>query len=245
MAWTFIESNGSGTNKASSASLAFNLSAAIAVGEVAVSTWVTDNAGTVSGSSNDHATVTDAKGNNWTKIIEWTRSSGAAADGATVSLWYSKITAALAIGDALTLTCEIVVAKAGSIKSYSMAAGSSISIAGSNGASGSSTTPSVSLSGLQSGEYLWTGAVAAEGPNGDTYTQDADYANANNAGTTGGAADTNASLRNGDRIFTGTSDTFNPTLGILRDWAVVLGALQETAAQFPPWRPKESTRIRM
>jgi len=238
MAWTFIESNGNFVDKTSGSDHTLSLDATIAVGEIAIAVCVSDNRATASGESNDHTSITDVKSNTWVKIKEWTKAAGSAGDGVTSSLWYSVITTEL-LGsptfDSVTIHFSgAITSKAFFVNSYSIAAGNTVLLAGANGNSGTSLNPTVTLSSLTSAEYLWLGSVGAEGPDSDAFTQDADYGHDTLFGTLGGANLSNVYTRNGDRIFTGTTDTYSPTLGNSRDYAAILGALQEVVSVSSP-----------
>lgn len=107
-------------------------------------------------------------------------------------------------------------------------------------ATGTGTTVSVANASMPSDSKALIGLVAIAGPNGDTFTQDVDYANNTSFGTTGGVAATEASGRFGTRITALTADTYAPTLGTSRDWAALLIGIQET----PPPRKSNPLFIR-
>lgn len=92
-------------------------------------------------------------------------------------------------------------------------------------ATGTSTAPSVTKSGLSAKSKLLLGVVTIAGANADTYTQDADYLNNTSFGV-GIGADA-CSMRFGTRISTTTSDTYDPTLGTSRLWNDILFVLEE------------------
>jgi hypothetical protein len=228
MAWAFVANRGSGTDKTSAGLLNVSPIANLNVGAVVVVVGVGDNTSTTNGATTDHI-VSDSKGNSWTRIAEVTRSPTAVAnDGTTVSEWVAQITTQILTTDTITFDSGWgAPATAMSIKEFSVGGGNGFSVAGSAIATGTSGTPSVTLSGLSSTTYEWIGALGVEGPNGDAYTQDADYTNNLSIGTVGGVAATNQAQRFGTRNFSGTSDTFNPTC-TSRDWGIILGALLET-----------------
>lgn len=233
MSWAFVAHRGSAQNKVAASSISMNPTANINVGEICVVRVVADNYSGASAVTNWHS-VSDNKGNSWTKIREHTISSGGAAnDGVTASLFISRITAQILTTDAITAAFNqsgfsfSPPAKAIGAAIFSNGGGT-ISVVGANSAIGTGTAPSVTLSGLTSAEYLWLGHVGIEGPNGDTFTQDGDYANNTSFGTTGGGAVSNVASRFGSRVYTGVSDTYNPTLGTSRDWVTILGAVKES-----------------
>lgn len=229
MAWTFQIHRGSANNKTSGTTISVSPSGTMVVDRIAIVRCVSDNPDDASSGNTNFHSVSDSKGNTWTKIREETiNPAGAAGSGATVSTFISKITTEILTTDNVTLTITIATtAKAIGIDEWSLAAGKTFSIVGINGAGGAGTTPSVALSGLPSTVYLFLGSVGVEGPIGDGFTQDADYGSTSDFGTTGGAAVTNVTDRLGRRIATLTGDTYNPTLGTSRDWAATLSALQE------------------
>ena len=206
-----------------------NPTANLNVGALVVVKAVSDNLGTTSAESTEH-TVSDSKGNSWTKIKEWRCSSGAAQDGVVVSLWFTKVTTQILTTDTISLTgITTAYSKAIGADEYSVTSGAAPTVQNAAGTTGSSTTPSVATSGQPSAAYLFVGAVGIEGPNGDTFTQDTDYLNSTLVGTTGSTPATNVAVRFGDRVATLTGDTYNPTLGTSRDWTAVLGMLLENA----------------
>jgi hypothetical protein len=228
--WTFVAHRGSANNKTAGTSISMNPNANLAVGRVIVVRCVSNNPPGASGETNYH-TVSSIPSNAWTKIREQTRSPGGTGnDGVTASLWICQITSQITTSDTITLTISRSrTAKAIGADEFSIGTGNSISVVGDNAAVGNNRFPSVNLSGLTSAEYLWLGHIGIEGPNSDGFTQDADYANNTSFGTMGSGAASNVASRFGSRVHTGTSDTYNPTLGTSRDWVAILGAVQEIA----------------
>lgn len=95
---------------------------------------------------------------------------------------------------------------------------------------------SISLSSLESREYLLLHALTVEGPDTDAYTWDTDYTQIAGAGTTGGADTDNIHLRGGWRIATLTSDTVDVTSDTAdRDWTQLFVAVTEVLydGEFP------------
>lgn len=244
MAWTFLGHRGSATSKgAFIGSLSVNPTATIPVGAILVVRVSTDNFQGEAGIDPTHFSVTDSKGNVYTKIQEFTRSPGGAnQDGVTGSLWAGEIATALTTADTVTINFLFIASWTSviALEEFSVASGNTFAVVGSTSTRGTGTTPSATLSGLAAGfSYLFLGHIAIEGPNGDAFTQDADYLNNTSVGTTGGAALSNVASRFGRRIATLTTDTYNPTLGTSRDWVENYAALREvirvaqTALQ--PW----------
>ena len=235
--WSNIGSRGCSNSKTSSSSVSVTASAPVSAGDVLVAIVATDNIATTDGDKSDISSVTDSKSNSYTKAVQFTNSEGSAGSGATVGIYFSKITTTLTTSDTVTANfASAVTAKAIAIHEYSMSTGTSITVAGTATQAGtSSTSVSMTISGLTSQEYLWIGGVAVEGPNGDTFTQYTDYTTlgpgTSSCGTSGMNAASNMVIRGGFRIFTGTSDTYDPTLGIAHDFAggyVALGEVTTT-----------------
>lgn len=232
MSWTWQANRGSNNNKAAGTTLEVTLTGTVAAGRVLIVSFVSDNQGTTQGDTTS-VTCTDDQGNTYTRLFEYTKTAGSAADGVTLAAFYSVITTQLTTSDTVNLSFNNVIAKSASLEEWSIAG--TLTVKGSNTSGGTGTSPTVTLGSLASAEYLWIGAVGIEGPNGDTYTQDSDYSSSTtNHGTTGGGDASNVACRLGDRIYTGSSDTFNPTLGTARDYATGLTALEDTGAAAAP-----------
>ncbi len=104
MTFSAITGRGNSREQTSDTSISHSPSANLTVGKLVFIGAVTDNFPTSDGASSQH-TITDSKGNTWTKILEYTETDGVAADGVTVSLHYSIITTQINNTDTITLTC--------------------------------------------------------------------------------------------------------------------------------------------
>lgn len=180
----------------------------VTVGEILFAALLTDNLQTTGGSSSNHTTMTDTKGNTWTKLFEETDTDGAAADGITYSLWFSKVTTQLVeITDSVTAgTSAAVTSKAFALFRVLVAAGKTIALE--NVAYGHSAA-TATLSSLTSREYLFLGIHCGENET-ITIGEDADYTEIHieaRSETTGGEQ-TNVTLHQGSRIATLTGDTY-------------------------------------
>lgn len=223
MAWTFISNRGTNTTKTSGLTLGVSPTATIAAGRILVVRCTSDD---TTGSGPTHA-VSDTAGNTYEQLVFSSGSSDAAAT--TVSIHISRLTTQLTTGSTVTLTLGATRnTKVIELTEFSVATGFTYALAGSNSAGGSGTTPSVAISGLSLIARLWIGLVGAEGLNGDTFTEDADYSNTITIGTTGNPTASNIKASGGNRIATQTGDTYNPTI-TSRDWRTALVALTETA----------------
>ncbi len=227
MAWAYIAHRGTGFEKVNDKSLVFSPSTTLAVGTIQILRYTTDNASLGGDTESDLHSLADDKGNIWTKLREHNRGTSARA-ATTASIFASKITTAILATDNITLTIGGSVrvdAKVGGIEEFTVAAGKTFSLVGDNGVVGA-TNYTVTLSGLVSAEHLWLGVFGPEGPNSDSFTQDTNFANNTNIGTTGGGAASNVSNRFGSRILTATSETWNGA-ATGRDHVVLLVALDE------------------
>ena len=218
-------------------------------GNVAVVTCSTDNVSTTDGNTNDHSAVTDSGSNTYTKAYEFTKSGGAAAAGATVSVHFSKLTTGLTSGSS-TITCNFasVTDKAMHlVAEFTIAVGNVVSVVGTpqGAAVTGADAGALTISGLTSAEYLFVRGIAAESNAVLSMTATASYSLPTAPtdgcnGTTGGGAATDMAACSERRIFTGTGDTSDPTLVATADNASVYAALQEAA---PPATNKRSVIV--
>jgi hypothetical protein len=230
--WTHVSARGNANEKTSDTSVSLTPTATVAAGAVAVVSCNTDNSTTTAGATTDH-TVSDSQSNTWTRLVEWTRTSSSAADGVTASLWASQLTTQLTTSDSVTCTTvSAVTAKVMTLNEFSVGGGNTISVAGGQGADGTGTAPSVTLSGLTSAEYLWIGNDATEGPSGEGCV-DANFTQLVSTGTTGGSAASNVATRPAYRVLTATSETYDCTRGAPRDFATLLAAMKEETGGGP------------
>lgn len=240
MSWTRNGLRGSQTAKSAATSISMTTGTSnVTVGEIAICWGATSNLSTTTGDSSDHTSMTDSSAggpNTWTKLAEKTYSPTAAADdGVTVSIWMSKIAHQLSSGST-TVTMNYsgsATVRVIALMAFSASTGNTPTVGGTvQFDSGGGSTPTATISGLGSQEYLFLALTGIEGPNGDTFTNDANYTTDNAAGTTGNPAASNNALRAADRILTGTGDTYASTLGTARDYGLIFLALQEQSAGF-------------
>jgi hypothetical protein len=212
MAWTSLASAGSGNSKTAGTALGLTTSRACAAGEVLVVAVAKDNVSTTDGNTSEVTSITDAGGNTYVKAREFTNGQAGAAAGATVSLWYAKLTTALSSGAAVTVNFSAsITAKAASLWAFSAAAGSAVAVQTALDLANDAADPgSQAISGLASQEWLFVRAIASE-TNATTFTATASHTAIAAAATTGGAAATNIAVLGEFRILTGTADTSDPT----------------------------------
>lgn len=230
-AWSSVGTLGAQGNKTSGTNnLVITTSATAEAGNVIVVLVAGSNLQNTNGDTTG-ITIADSAGNSYSRAAEHTNGNGASGEGVTTGIYYAIAGTTLASGGTITVTTSnAITSKAASAWEFTIGAGSTLSVEASASQPDDASDPSaVSLSGLASNEYLWVAAVGHEGPSTDTFTNDADYTDFSGAGTTGGAVDTNMSIRGGHRIFTGTGDTFDCSYNA-RDHDQVYVALKETAA---------------
>jgi hypothetical protein len=234
MSWTWQANRGTAANKTAGTTIQTTPSASLASGQVIIVTFAGDNQGTTDGATTS-VSCADDQSNSWTRLFEYTRTSGAADDGVTLAVFYSLLDTTIGTGDNITVSFSSITSKSIGIEEFSIT-GDGVTKAGENGNTGSGTTPSVSLSGLASStEYLWIGSVGIEGKSSETITRDTDYSltTFTTHGNIAGSPTSNTAYHGDYRIFTGTADTWAPTLGTSRDYACALGALEETSSETP------------
>ena len=139
--------------------------------------------------------ITDAKGNEYYKLVEYTRGGGAVSNGATGVTAFCNVRTALASGDNITITFSgSVTAKCASAWRVNVAAGNVLIGDGVDGGYGNtSTAPTQGASGAGTNEKLWLWNVAAE--TAPTCTTPAGYTAATPQSTSGGQAATNMGVR--------------------------------------------------
>src|SRR3989304_7222955 len=132
MAWTSVGSIGGAQHTGSQNTVVMTTNATAVAGSVVVISVAIDNTSTTDGNTTEVSSITDSVGGNtWTKAREFCNSQGAAASGATVSVWYSKLTNTIPSGGTITaILANSVTAKAISAWEFSVAAGATISVAG-------------------------------------------------------------------------------------------------------------------
>lgn len=206
----------------------------VEVANILVAYCTSDNIATTSGASSDHTAVTDSAGNTYTKLYEYTRSSGVAGDGVTISGWACKITALLTAGvSTATVTFSgTLSAKVFSGREFTVGAGKTWEEAGTrqtgNGSGTSTTSLTLNIGSAPTTSRVWLSHVGWEGPSSDTWTQDSDFFNMNGVGNNAGVADTNVTQRGGRDISgADTTKTHQGTNSISRDFVTVLFALDE------------------
>ena len=232
-AFTVLGSGTNNNNKTAGTSVAIG-TGSTSSGNLLVLALALDNRGTTDGDLGDVTSVTDDGGSTWVKAVEFTNGQTAALAGATVSIWYSLLTATSG-----TLTANFsgsVTAKGWQIRGFSIAGGNSVAIETSTTlANDAADAGSLTLSGMVNREHLIIRACAVEN-NAITGTISTNYlnlcSNYISCGTTGGSVSTNMWMQAEYRIITSTSETTDPTTGAV-DQASVMVAFYEFIPSSP------------
>lgn len=219
MAFASIGSLGNTNSKTSGQTLSISPSSAVPVGHLVV-VWAAaispdGNGEDLLGKVRDgNYACTDDAGNIYTTLT-CGYSVASLAIGSAMFIAY--VDHALSTSNVITVTARAtnIPARAMSVEEFSIGNGKRWCVYRdlSSGFEDSSTTgpnkqPSnMSVSGMASEEHLILHVLGNLRPVSDSYTWDSDYTQIVADGTTGGAANSNVTLRGGFRIVTGTSDT--------------------------------------
>lgn len=199
--------------------------ASIATGDYLVARLALDNAGT-SGAAVT-VTVSDPRSNTWTVAGPATNTGASVTNaGSACYIAYTRVANAYSNGDDITFNYSatvpakaIVVEEWARIHAVTPVAVSAVT------ATGTSATPSVSITPTTGGHVVY-GALATEGPTGDTYTEDTDTTNGSwlsltRLSTADATATNNQTLAGGyKRVTASGAQTWNPAI-TSRDWATL------------------------
>jgi hypothetical protein len=230
MAIANIGTLGNTNEKSADTSITLTVAATAEVGNLVIVAGSMDNLGT-SEAQTSQVTVTSNPANTWTKLGEYTMSSGAAADGIVGFIWASVITTQLTGSSGTITATSSANATAKTLGAHEFSIDESAiafetpAFSGDLAATGD--PPSISLSSLPSREYLLLHGLFHEG--GSATTADADYTEALDIESTGGAAASNVTTFLGYRIATLTADTADAASSSDRDNVQILVALYEDA----------------
>lgn len=226
----------SGTNKTAATTIVMTIIPTANARDVLIASIAMDNLQAVDAEDGtDIVSVTDTQGNTWVRAKTFTNSQGAAAGGATVGIYYSILTTALTSADTITVTFNgSVTAKAVHVSRWTIS-GNQIKVVDKAVAADDAADPqSLSISGLDSREYLFYHVIASEGPGTDAMTASTNYVQAFKAGTSGGSVATNMTVHKEQRVFTGTGDSVDVSSDTAdRDCAQAYVALMEFS--YPGW----------
>lgn len=193
--------------------------ASISAGHWAILLLAMDNAGSAGSAIAAPATVSDSKGNSYTRDQDGIFDNGAASAGVEVAIYSGKIATAVNGTDTLTFTWVSgvsVTAKTLVIKDYTVGAGTTLSeVTSGNGTGATTGAPTVTTGTITVGD-LAVGVCGAE--SADTFTADSDTTNGSwdtttvhvgvGSGTTGSSVDGQGKVQ----TTTNSTQTFNPTL---------------------------------
>ncbi len=209
-------------------------------GKVAILWAGMDNVQTTDGNSTDYTSVQDSASNTWTKLREFTNGQGAAAGGATVCLFYSKLATQLTSGTStITLNHSSLTARGIVVKEFQITSGNVVSIVGTpqDLANDAADPGSMTVGSLTNSEHLFLRATALERATGGTWRATTNFTSSTCNGSNAGGAASNMDACGEFRILTGTTATSDPT-GTAVDCASVFLAVDEAA---PPAGPPMGT----
>lgn len=210
--WVDLGALGKMNNGTSNTTAALVPSTTAQAGEIVILTIARDNP--AAGATNDSTAVSDTSGNTWTKVGEY--SQAAANAGATVAVWYSKLTTALTTASTITATFATArTAKAMFAHRFS-AAGTVLSVLETKTLAVSGQPGSMTSSTFTGGgDYLYFRAIAGENKNTSTISPTAGWTATDFSLRDGGLFDfsgTSSMRASGEFIITSSSPvTSNPT----------------------------------
>jgi hypothetical protein len=181
-----------------------------------------ENTATSSGETNEITGLADSGGNTWTKLGEYTYSEGAAGDGGTAAIFFSKLTSTINLGGTITASFSASSASK-AVAAWEFSTPNTIAQFGTaqtTGANGTTNPGSLTASGLTTSLYLAVRVVYAD--TSETLTVSSGYTAL--TGTNIGGA---AALRGEFKIGLATSFTSAPTLSGVADSASVLAVIGE------------------
>ena len=219
MAFGSIGSFVGASNKTSGDPFTFNPLGQLNANDIGILVVAKDNSSTTNNSDNNEIVgVTDTVGNTWSEVKEITSTDGAAEDGTTVGVYYTKATTSLATAQTITADfVSAITAKAISGWKFSVGAGNTVSIVGiwTRVEPDDTDFGSIIASGLPSQEYLFFRGDAGETGGGLGYTSTLGYTPLLNASTAGAGVRTNQFASGEFKIFNGTGETSDPLAAIV------------------------------
>ncbi len=208
-AFSAVTARGEASEEVNDSSISVSPSANLTVGKIIVVSATTDNAATADGASTLHS-ISDTRSNTWIKVFEETETDGAANDGATVSLWWTKVTTQIGTGDSVTLTtASNRTAKIIGLTEVTVTAGNTVAsttgYTGNTHYAAAGSNPSHVLSGLTSRAYFEVGTSGAEGTDQAKTPTNLTEMYDTRSGT---SASTSVSYHVATRLQTATGDTW-------------------------------------
>jgi len=200
------------------------------IGNVAVLVVAVDNNQTTDGDEGAVTSVTDSGGNTWTKAAEFCNGQGAAQAGTTCSIWYTLATAAITTSITANFSNSASRdASAAICHSFSMAAGSTVSVQATATLANDGADPGSLNVTTPNAEFLRVRGISGETSSTTDITATSGWGQSTFDQSAGGSAVTNQAARLEYRISTGTGDASDPTWTAV-DCASVYVAFKETLA---------------
>lgn len=225
-----VGSIASAQNKTAQVNWSFAPSAMLDAGNLGVLVVSSDNYDDLDTDDGAIVSVTDSVGNIWKKRGEWQKGSTGAGTGVIVSIWTTIATTNLTTGGTITVNFWDdgvgPTAKAATGWEFTVTGSSALHVAGYSTLAENADPGNMTLSGLTSYPYLWIRAVGQENAT-TSWTSSTNYTTFTHTSSTtsGGVTATNIGARGEFRIFTGTTDSTNPS-GVNADNASIYLAIQ-------------------
>ena len=229
-AWASASDLGVAADKVAGTSITMTNANTVEVNNVILVVVAVDNASASDGDNNEVTGVVDGASNTYVQAREFTNAQTGAATGATVAVFFSKVTTQLSASSTITANLSSsITAKAISAWEFTITSTNVVTVeAGTDEAADGADLGSLDLS-VANAEYLWVRGAARESSTVANITATTNFSTISRATTGGGASATNMGVRGERRIFTGTSNASNPTSESV-DHASVYVALKESVA---------------
>jgi len=230
VSWTYTETAFPRQDKTAGATQTIVPDSNCIAGAVVILRIAADNAGTSGASvTGSGASVTDTKGNTWTRVSPGAlQDPGAANAGVSCDIWYTfQDAGTLQTTDTVTFnfaSSTSVTACVLSLGQWVESLATRYTVGSGVANNGASISPQVTTSSAVVGEVVvCAGGAETAGTGGaDSDTTNGSWAGNNSSVTSGGAADTNIAFRNQHKEVTGTgTQSWDWSLSGSADWAVM------------------------
>lgn len=206
------------------------------VGELLLVFYAMDNNQTTDGDEGAVSSITDPKGNTWTKAKEFTNGQGAAQGGATVGLWFSVLTAQMTVSDVFTLNFTNATSRDAvcvGVKGFTIGAGNTVAIEGTSATLANDAADPGSLNVTTANiECLRVRCIGAETNSTTALTATSSWTALPSNQTGSGGATANIAFRGEFIISTATGAASDPTFTAV-DNASVYVAFKEVVGFNP------------
>lgn len=201
-----------GTGRKTTGTAVVTLTTGFTTGDVVV-VWTAADPGTTGTGADGSCevnTVSDSKGNTYTRARENRFNASGAATGIRNGIFYTKVTTALVSGDTVQVNvASSSPAKALRVIGFSVSAGNDATMHANTGSQAADSSGAIALANLDSQEYLFVACIGADQSVNSPVDADATWSDNGANGTSGGASSSNVNLRAGYKITTATGATYD------------------------------------